>query len=198
MPVSFRYICCLFALLLLPLSSLRGQNQPQSQEQKDKYSRRQRLHLKIYADVQAAARSRRVPDDKVFQAFYGPVAESCREHLPRYQKVAADLAQRLEAALAANRSDQAEQLRKAQIAYQAIADACQAIVKAFEAAQSRPLQLAVRAYATAEKELDALRLQRLPREWFTPQEAEKIYVAENRRVSGPAIPPASGPKRNSK
>lgn len=196
MSSSSRFICGLLTLLLLPLIPLRGQNQ--SQEQKDKFSRRQRLHLKIYADVQATARNRRVPDDKVFQAFYGPVAESCREHLPRYQKVAADLVQRQEAALAANRTDQAEQLQKAQLAYQAIADACQTIVKAFEAGETRPLQLALREYAAAEKELDTLRLQRLPREWFTPQEAEKIYVAENRRVSGPAVPPASRPIRNSK
>lgn len=99
-----------------------------------------------------------------------------------------------------NRAAQAEQLQKEQLAYQAIADACAAICKAFDAKKTRPLQMAIREFAAAELELNTLRLQRLEREWFTPQEAEKIYVSENRKQSAArgATPAAANPTRTNK
>lgn len=62
-------ICGLLTMFLFPFVPVRAQ--AEKKEEKDRFTQRQRQHLKVYAAIQLASRNGQVPDDKIFRLFMG-------------------------------------------------------------------------------------------------------------------------------
>jgi hypothetical protein len=164
----------LLALLLL-LLSLSGIVLAQAVD--GRLNRRQRQHLDLFAKTQYAIREGKTPSDKIFKAFYTFVAASNKEAIAVNRDRAQKLIDRANRALAAGKNDQASRLEEGAKLYANMVKLNEAIVEAFEKNNSVHLSRLMSQYLTLEADMTKIGLELPPRDWFTPQEAEKWMVA---------------------
>lgn len=162
----------LLALLMLSLSGIML-----AQTEDGQLNRRQRQHLELFVKTQYAIREGKTPSDKIFKAFYTFVAASNKEAVAINRDRAQKLIDRANKALVDGKKDQAGRLEEGAKLYASMVTLNEAIVEAFEKNNSVHLSRLMTQYQALEADMAKIGLELPPRDWFTPQEAEKWMVA---------------------
>lgn len=148
-----------------------------AQTEDGQLNRRQRQHLELFVKTQYAIREGKTPADKVFKAFYTFVASSNKEVVAVNRDRAQKLIDRANKSLADGKKDQAGRLEEGARLYASMVKLNEAIVEAFEKNNSAQMSQLMTQYQALETEMAKIGLELPPRDWFTPQEAEKWMIA---------------------
>lgn len=154
-----------------------------SQKEDLKLNRHQRQHLDVFVKTQYAIREGKVPSDTIFKAFYTFIASSNKEALTVNRERAEKLMERANKALTDGKNTQVKRFEAAARLYNNLVKINEEIVEAFEKNNSSKMTYLMMQYVALEKEMVEFGLERPPRDWFTPQEAEKLMVAQAKMKS---------------
>jgi len=166
----------LIILFMLPIAVF-------SQKEDLKLNRHQRQHLAVFIKTQYAIREGKMSSDAIFKAFYTFIASSNKEALTGNRERAEKLMERANKALIDGKNAQAKRFEDAARLYNNLVKMNEEIVEAFENNNSSKMAHLMIQYMALEKAMTELGLTPPARNWFTPQEAEKLMLAQAKMKS---------------